>query len=230
MSIFFSQLATQLSNQRIITLTAKATHENYSILSPLLSLDEQARANRYLHQKDRYLSSIAHGLKRLVISKLLNAPPASLDFSTKSKGKPFCAHPYAPEFNITHSQEWVAICLAQEAQVGVDLEFPQAINYTSLAKSVMTETEYLAYESGEFIDAIFIETWCRKEALAKACGVGLYKAMTSIETLNSTSVTIDGIDYYVRSKAFFEGFIAVSSVRPIDEMTLVPFDHIKAEL
>lgn len=227
---FIPWFQTQLQAKRAIVILVNASEENHSLLTPLLSAQELERAKSYLHTSDSYLSIVAHGLKRLLLSKLLATPSHELLFSTTAKGKPVCLNQQAPTFNISHSQQWAALVVAQDAQVGVDIEFPRKIDYALFAESALTPEEFNEFKQRHYDTHFFLERWSQKEAISKACGLGLFLDFKTINTHSINQVNLDGINYYFYSQKFLSGFISIATNVKQQKLDVISFEQIKHQL
>jgi 4'-phosphopantetheinyl transferase len=144
-------------------------------LFELLSDDEQARAARFKfdRDRDRFVACRCH--LRRILSRYLNVAPGVLRFSYGPHGKPFL--PGAEiRFNVSHSGDHALIAVALGREVGVDIECPDMrLNPAELTRHFLTPAEAAFVHdapAGEQRDA-FLACWTRKEAWAKAVGVGL---------------------------------------------------------
>ena len=227
---FIPWLKQQLQEKNATVVVIEASAANTQLLTSLLSADEQARAQRYTQASDRQLSRVAHGLKRLVISRLLDIPPGELQFGTTGKGKPVCLQEQAPAFNLSHAQPWAAIVFSPGFQVGVDIEFPRAMDYGALAESTLTAIELHQFNQINHNPRFFLERWSQKEAISKACGLGLYLDFKTINTQGTDKVTIDDINYYFYSQLFLDGFISVATTVAQRSLQVISFADIKHEL
>lgn len=224
---FIPWLQTQLQAKRALVVLINASEENTALLAPLLSKQELERSNTYLHSNDTYLSIVAHGLKRLLLSELLGISADELLFSTTAKGKPVCLNQQAPTFNISHSQQWAAIVIAHDMHVGVDIEFPRTIDYAAFADSALTNQEYNEFKQRKYETLFFLERWSQKEAISKACGMGLFLDFKTINTHNINQVTIDNTNYYFYSQNFLAGSISIAANVKQQHLHIISFEQIK---
>ena len=81
--------------------------------------DELRCFRSFYSDRDRKTYALAHQLKRILISQKLRVAPEELSFSKTIHGKPYID---GLSFNISHSQDWVAIYLSHSVDVGVDIE------------------------------------------------------------------------------------------------------------
>jgi 4'-phosphopantetheinyl transferase len=97
------------------------------------------------------------------------------------------------EASISHSGEVVVVAVTRAGPVGVDVEQLGAADHTDLVSSVCTRFEQQSLATARD----FYAYWTRKEAVLKATGEGLGRAMTSIEVTapgaRPALVSIDGI-------------------------------------
>lgn len=147
-----------------------------SELWPLLSADEQVRAERFLLEsvRDRFVAG--RGLLRRLLGRYLNLPPQTLQFGYDAGGKPHL--PEAPQlcFNLAHSGGLALYALCLERRLGVDIEYLNpATRLDELVGTVFSAAEqatWLALPPPQQ-RAAFFAAWTRKEAYLKARGDGL---------------------------------------------------------
>jgi len=143
----------------------------------VLSQSEQANALRHVHDADRLLSVCSRGMLRTVLAAYLGAKPNELDFTLGPYGKPALEGDYGLSFNLSHSGEIVLLAVsAPAANVGVDVERRRDIQdwqHLAIRHCHQAEVaELLAMDPVKGQHAFF-DWWTRKEAVAKAFGLGL---------------------------------------------------------
>jgi 4'-phosphopantetheinyl transferase len=144
-----------------------------------LSTEEQARANRLVHELHRNRFIAMKAVVRDVLSRYLETTPNSIEFEYGEKGKPAIAAAHNAlglRFNISHSGGIGLIAVAMGREVGVDVETRQEIpDAMSIAKRFFARREY--QELSALPEAVrqraFLRCWTRKEAYVKALGAGL---------------------------------------------------------
>lgn len=151
---------------------------------------EKARAKRFLSDQTRRQFVAAHGIKRLLLGKLLTADPRTLRFQMTSRGgKPILALPgdQGLRFNLSHTTGLVACAAAYGAEVGIDVEPANRNVERSLARHYFAsdEADWLEKTPDEDRRAAFIKLWTLKEAVIKAVG------SDGLVALNSFSVRPD---------------------------------------
>jgi 4'-phosphopantetheinyl transferase len=163
---------------RWLVLDSIAT-EAESDLAALLDDDERARAARFHFARDRLAFIAAHALARTLISTQLPGAPTDWRFVANEFGKPEVVRTpgMVPlRFNISHTHGLVAVALALEHDVGVDVEVldPGRLSL-DLAERTFAASEVAlvrAAPASELTAALYA-IWTLKEAYIKAVGKGL---------------------------------------------------------
>jgi len=144
-----------------------------------LSGDEQARASEYVFAEDRDHYVAARGILRTILGRYLQRPAAAIVFDYGSAGKPrirLDASESPLFFNLSHSHGIAVFGFSKRREIGIDVELVRPdIVETQLVEEVLTSVEildWLAMQPSEQVEAFFT-AWTRKEAYAKALGVGL---------------------------------------------------------
>ena len=142
--------------------------DNVCTLSACLSADELVRAARYRQERDRARFIVARARLRGLLAEKTGVSPSSLSFDYGDSGKPFLRDNDV-QFNVSHSDDLAAYAFAYRRQVGVDIE-----KETSLPEADAIASEYFSADERKLG---FFVCWTRREALAKASGVGLAKSL-----------------------------------------------------
>ena len=92
------------------------------ILATLLSGDEQARAARFVFERDRQRFILSHGLLRLILARYLDLEPRQVQFVTGVHGKPAVGGSAGSlaslEFSLSHSGDYAFMALAPSLGFG----------------------------------------------------------------------------------------------------------------
>jgi 4'-phosphopantetheinyl transferase len=148
----------------------------------LLSPDEHARANRFVfaHHRERFVR--AHGVLRLVLAAYAKCQAAELSFAADRYGKPAFSDVKHLRFSLSHSANGVAVAVAADDEVGVDIECPhEMVDRSDFVRRFFSPSEIAAYEAAEtnMRKQVFFRLWTRKEAFLKGIGLGLSRPLDS---------------------------------------------------
>ncbi|MCA1470619.1 4'-phosphopantetheinyl transferase superfamily protein [Bradyrhizobium sp. IC3195] len=146
----------------------------------LLSVDERARADRFVFERHRRQYIFAHAMLRLALSQVAsNVAPTDWTFGAGRYGRPFVAAPAtstALHFSLSHADGCVACVVSRHEAVGVDVE--------TVSRRVAPLSTALRFFAPEEVEALrglpepaaierFFDYWTLKEAYLKARGFGL---------------------------------------------------------
>ena len=181
--------AASLSNDEVKVWTARAPTDETALakLAAEISPDERERAKRFAVNEPRHEFIFGHAVLRQLLGACLNIEPSSLIFGRQPHGKPFLLQPkggHDPGFNLSHSGGMIAIALAWEREVGVDIEYIHGLEeYWDLAPRIFSPRELFELRSlpAPQQRAAFFNGWTRKEAWLKATGEGLTDSLSAIE-------------------------------------------------
>lgn len=155
----------------------------WEALAAMLDESERARAARFFFEEDRRSYIAAHALLRAELSKRAGRPPQDWRFGATKLGKPYlldAAHDL--RFSLTHTRGMVAVALAEGLEIGVDVE-PSDRRAESMKLAARffapEEVALLAAVEGDARRETFFAIWTLKEAVVKATGQGLSRALDS---------------------------------------------------
>ncbi len=160
------------------------------MLATLLSGDEQARAARFVFERDRQRFILSHGLLRLFLARYLDQEPRQVQFVTGVHGKPAVGGSAgllpSLEFSLSHSGDYAFMALTKGRAVGVDVEVRKPdVEALKLAQRFFApgESQALATLQGDAQQRLFYRYWTAKEAYLKGRGVGLSLGLDRFEIL-----------------------------------------------
>jgi 4'-phosphopantetheinyl transferase len=166
---------------------------------PLLNLEEQQRAKRYLDRRAQLVFVAARGILRSLLGAYMDCHPREVVFEIGSKGKPHVRYQLDSdwiEFNLAHSSYTCLFGFTRKNPLGVDIEkissLPAANN---LARRFFhpVEIDYLeGLPSSEHLKA-FYRIWTLKEAVLKAEGSGLHTPLSDVQVLRADGKVIERI-------------------------------------
>jgi 4'-phosphopantetheinyl transferase len=148
-------------------------------LLALLSEEERAKADRFMFPHDRDCYVAAHALLRATLSDFFARPPLDWAFVTNAWGKPRVEASDASArlcFNLSHTRGHVAVAVALDREVGVDVErvAPSRAD-EEVARQLFAPAEFADFqqepETGRA--EAFFDYWTLKEAYIKAVGLGV---------------------------------------------------------
>lgn len=183
----------------------------------LLDEPERARAARFVFPQHRARFTVAHGVLRCLLAAYMGHAPQALRFAAAAHGKPALADPQGLTFSLSHSADGVAVAVAADLDVGIDIELPHAMNardgFVVRFFSAAENQDYFALDPAQRDDAFF-RLWTRKEAFLKGIGLGLSRALDSFTVGIGIPVEIDPPDTWsLRHIAPGGGFVGALAAR-----------------
>ena len=151
-------------------------------LDGVLTPDERAQCGRFVRAGDRAQCSAARGSLRIVLSKYISAQPQSLPIEAGASGKPFLVSSDI-HFNVSHSGDLAVIAVSRGLRIGVDIERVREVrDMDAILDAFFSSDEQASLRSraGEERTRFFFSLWTRREAAAKAVGLGIYEAFARI--------------------------------------------------
>jgi len=146
-------------------------------LIPILSDDERRRAERFYFEPDRHRYVLARGLLRVLLGSYSAYAPSKFSYGTHGKPRLAGVHGETdPRFNVSQSGNYILIALANQREVGIDIEYinelPDMEKIAERFFSVREHTLLSAVPAPEK-SVVFFTYWTRKEAYIKATGDGM---------------------------------------------------------
>lgn len=157
-----------------------------SVLS-VLSEEEKIKLAKYKNPKAKsaFLTARFY-LRKLLSDRLKITQPSEIRIEIAETGKPFLKDYSKLFFNLSHTQNMIAIGFSEKS-IGIDVEsISRSVNKDSILKHYFSEKEqqsYYSIQQSERSTAFFVG-WTRKEAVLKATGFGLSK-------MNNNEVSFD---------------------------------------
>ncbi|MDG2304331.1 MAG: 4'-phosphopantetheinyl transferase superfamily protein [Candidatus Binatia bacterium] len=143
----------------------------------ILSAEECERGNRFQFDRDRHSYLVTRVLVRTVLSHYTGVDPTAWGFEKNSYGRPSIAYPPSARrlrFNLSHTTDLIACCVARQREIGVDVESLERTNVRiELADRFFSPAEAADLRSRPAWRTRFFEYWTLKEAYIKARGMGL---------------------------------------------------------
>lgn len=146
----------------------------------LLTDEEREQETRFHFADDRLRYLVTRALVRTKLSRYVPLPPAQWLFTTNAWGRPQIANDDPAsrhlQFNISHSRGLIALAVAQDRELGIDVEnINERPAPVEIANHFFTarEAQELATLTPEQQHSRFFEYWTLKESYIKARGMGL---------------------------------------------------------
>jgi 4'-phosphopantetheinyl transferase len=148
---------------------------------PLLTSEEKMQTEKIVNPKVLAGFIVSRGLRRQVLSTLLCEKPERVQFTSGEGGKPHLVMPGAPDFNLSHSGEFVVMAVADSGHVGIDLEVLREVrDMGGIATRFFHPDEAAAWENlgpAARLDGFFV-LWSAREAAMKCAGLGLARGLS----------------------------------------------------
>ena len=167
----------------------------------LLTAQEQERWQRYKFDKHQRESLATRALARMALSHRRAVAPDAWRFKENQYGKPFLDPDCGLQFNLSNSVGLVLCLVAEDVQVGVDVEsHTRAPQILTVVERVFSSAERAQLDDLEYdakLDRV-LSLWTLKEGYIKARGMGLALPLEKISFLfdsNGIRLEIDpGVD------------------------------------
>lgn len=210
----------------------------------LLEEGEEERAKTMRLGKDRKRYLVGRILLRLALSHLAGGDPRAWRFITGKTGKVKLAHLPGTaliDFNISHSENAVAVALSSSGQVGVDVEIEKkavtegnVIDATPLIAFSKREREFLSTQPQEKRWKEMLRLWTIKEAYAKLIGAGIEQEFSEIDVSDEAlgpkigTVCLESYELKLRSENYHlalaarphAGRVPPAAIRIVDPLRL----------
>ncbi|AZL16329.1 4'-phosphopantetheinyl transferase family protein [Rickettsiales endosymbiont of Stachyamoeba lipophora] len=170
----------------VYSLDVQNFKDNTKYLWDLLSKEEQEKASNFYKSFLTQNYIISHAVLRYILASHTNKIPTEIEYLHNKYGKPFLSDSNI-KFNMSHSHNKVAYLVAENCNVGIDIEYHEdSLEILEIAKLVFTTQEYSTLSALPPKEQIsfFYDVWVKKEALVKLYGKGVSYPLESIETTN----------------------------------------------
>lgn len=115
----------------------------------LLSVDEQARADRFHFESDRQHYIVGRGCLRGMLARYLEIGPQTIQFSYASHGKPelvtSTSQAQPLNFNLAHSGGFALYAFTRVGEIGVDLEHTGSMTVPEITLKAMSNSDSLVF-------------------------------------------------------------------------------------
>lgn len=172
----------------IILLNMEELKVEKETLSPLLNSAELNQVYQYKKAKDQLTKLISRAILKKLIAEILKIDVELVNIQRDRLGKPFLANDVSPNlhFNLSDSNGYILIAFSFNP-IGVDIEEKMV----DLAADEIVHAHFSKDEQFLFANIpnkvdFFYTIWTRKEAIFKACGIGLSDLMHTLNVADGT--------------------------------------------
>ncbi|HDR7296820.1 4'-phosphopantetheinyl transferase superfamily protein [Bacillus cytotoxicus] len=157
-------------------------------MKAILNSDELSKSEAFYYRSDQERFIVGRAILRIVLSYYLDILPKDIVFYYNHYGKPYILTNTIEslEFNITHSNEMLAIAIANRS-VGIDIEYMYCgRNLEEYMESLFTTylQKDLRMNTSEEKQKILLRLWTVLESYVKATGKGIrYPLSTDIRNI-----------------------------------------------
>jgi len=164
---------------------------------------ERERAASFLREELGRRWVAARWALRRVLEDYLGEPAAEIELELGDNGKPRLRNRDGIGFNLSHSNGLALVAVAEEREVGVDVELIEpGRDLVALAKRALPQEDAAAVRAASESEraAVFYAAWTRHEARLKCLGTGLGA------TASGQSSTSEGENRPLAGDAVVESF------------------------
>ena len=189
---------------------------NYSLLSPQVIDDAESLSGSRKKQFLVCRSILASLLKQYC--HIDSLPPIIIG----DNSRPCFLQHNLPDFNISHSKDWVAVAISLNGRVGIDIEVArQRKNYLNVAESIFADDEYQWMLKQRDTLTAFWQLWTLKESALKLYAKGVWQMKSVKVDIENQLITAPfGQDFYYQYQQVASVHLAVNQNKPIKKFIL----------
>ena len=189
---------------------------NYSLLSPQVIDDAESLSGSRKKQFLVCRSILASLLKQYC--HIDSLPPIIIG----DNSRPCFLQHNLPDFNISHSKDWVAVAISLNGRVGIDIEVArQRENYLNVAESIFADDEYQWMLKQRDTLTAFWQLWTLKESALKLYAKGVWQMKSvKVDIENQLISAPFGQDFYYQYQQVASVHLAVNQNKPIKKFIL----------
>ena len=189
---------------------------NYSLLSPQVIDDAESLSGSRKKQFLVCRSILASLLKQYC--HIDSLPPIIIG----DNSRPCFLQHNLPDFNISHSKDWVAVAISLNGRVGIDIEVArQRKNYLNVAESIFADDEYQWMLKQRDTLTAFWQLWTLKESALKLYAKGVWQMKSvKVDVANQLITAPFGQDFYYQYQQVASVHLAVNQNKPIKKFIL----------
>jgi 4'-phosphopantetheinyl transferase len=138
-------------------------------------------------------------------------------------GRPSFLEPHLPDFNISHSQDWVAVAISLVGKVGLDIEVVRPRkNYLKVAKNFFADDEYQWMTKQDDTLRAFWQLWTLKESALKLYAKGVWQIKSvNVDLKQQMIMAPFAQEFYYQYRQVDNVHLSVNSNQPISKLILL---------
>lgn len=209
-------------------LDLKVDRESLAMQEEMLSAEEWKRVRRYSSQNVGRRFIVRRGLLRLILAQYLAYPPEHIGFVYNAHGKPFLApeHSSDLQFSLTDSGDMASLAVGLRESLGIDIERLRTVRLDGGLESrgsIKGEDVCAIDRSATKHSFEFFQAWTRREALAKAKGVGLQMLSRQTDANggeddapgdSGANAALDERGFHIHALTLPAGYVGALAARP----------------
>jgi len=162
---------------------AQLSAEVRAFLFSIIPDEEKQKIESLYRLKDQQASLLGKLLLYKLLGEMEGGEKNLSGLTYSANGKPLLEGA-GVSFNISHSADYVVCAMADQQQIGVDIEKIEEINLDKLSCALSpNEINYIKKSQRQSYE--FFKIWTAKEAILKAKGLGIQRDMTGFEILHN---------------------------------------------
>ena len=134
-------------------------------------LKKRFKSSSVRRNQERYIS---YCIKKFIVKKFLKIADENISFGINDKGRPFLKNFRDFDFNVSHSNGYIAVIFSKYTKVGIDIEFlSNHRNTDAIAKKFFSTNENFWLHRLSSKKEDFYILWTLKESILKMNGKGI---------------------------------------------------------
>lgn len=193
----------------------------------VLSTDEWRRVRRSACHLQARRFIVRRGMLRFILGQYLDHPPQEVRFVYNPQGKPALASQFPANlhFNLSDSVDLAVLGVGNGGPLGIDIEWVRRIPFVGRRESHdLPPREADHFRGGAELEPSlgFFRAWTRREAIAKAEGVGLRLLSSKLNPEDCADQQMNDSDdacarraggYHLHNLALPDGFVGSLATR-----------------
>ncbi|PWK17625.1 4'-phosphopantetheinyl transferase superfamily protein [Arcicella aurantiaca] len=116
------------------------------------------------------------------------------------------------DFNISHTNEYVVAAFSFQHKIGIDIEQVRTVKGWDDC-TYLNDNDLKKLQIAISPSSTFLEIWCQKEAVLKACGCGFAVPISEVEIMNDFAM-LNGQKWYLHVFHLKDNLSVIASNKP----------------